>query len=79
MSVVYNFWLRAPRKGWRNDGGPVPRGFRGRVKRPTASKSVIIDNPLQKVRKGHWIVMVGKQPYAFSPAEMHLLYSRVPL
>lgn len=79
MSVVYNMWLKTPRKAWRNDGEPVPYGFRAHVKRPTGSKFVVIDNPRQKVRKGHWIVMVGAQPYGFSPAEMRQLYSRVPL
>lgn len=82
MSVVYNFWLREPRKGWRNDGGPIPRGFRTHVKRgPLGSKrqSVIIDNPRQTVRKGHWVVMVGEQAFVFSPADMRRLYSRVPL
>lgn len=79
MSVVYKMWLREPRKAWRNDGERVPIGFRGRVKRPTGSKYVMIDNPHQKVRKGYWIVLVGGQAYGFSPADMRRLYSRVPL
>lgn len=79
MSIVYKVWLREPRKAWRNDGDPVPIGFRGRVKRPTGSKYVVIDNPFQKVRKGHWVVLAGGGIFGFSPSEMQRLYSRVPL
>jgi hypothetical protein len=79
MSIVYKIWLREPRKAWRNDGERVPVGFRAMVKRPTGKKYVVIDNPRQVVRKGHWVVRVGGTAYGFSPAEMRRLYSRVPL
>lgn len=75
---VVKFWLKEPRKGWRNDGGPIPRQFRGRCRRRD-SKTVIIANPFQKVRVGHWIVSAGAQLYGFSPADVWRLYSRVPL
>ena len=39
---VWDVWLREPRKAWRNDGGPVPRGMRSRVKRPDNGHSVVI-------------------------------------
>ncbi len=72
-------WLREPRKGWRNDGGPIPYGLRSRVKRNGKSATVVIDNPNQRVRIGHWVVVAGGTLFAFSPTQMNRLYSRVPL
>jgi hypothetical protein len=75
-----NLWLREPRKGWRNDGGPIPYRLRGRLKRDNPrSGTVIIDNPFQRVRVGHWIVLAGHDLFAFSPDQMKRLYSRMPL
>lgn len=78
MTNLTKFWLREPRLGWRNDGGEIPYRLRGRCRR-RAGKTVIIDNPFQMVRVGHWIVQAGSGLFAFSPAEMKRLYSRVPL
>jgi hypothetical protein len=80
MAGIIKLWLREPRRAWKNDGGPIPYGMRSRVKRRgIKSHTVTIDNPLQRVRRGHWVVFAGSQPYSFSPAEMRHLYSRVPL
>lgn len=78
MSKMVKVWLREPRYAWRNDGGEIPRRLRGRCGRH-GKKTVVIDNPNMKVRGGHWIVAVGPALYAFSPADMQRLYSRVPL
>lgn len=72
-------WLRQPRYAWRNDGGEIPRRFRGRCRRNGTVKTVVIAAPLQRVPVGWWIVQSGSQIYGFSPADMHRLYSRVPL
>lgn len=70
-------WLRKPRFGWRNDGGPIPYRFRGRVKRRNPrSKTVTIDNPMRKVRVGHWVVCAGGDYFGFSPADINTLYIR---
>lgn len=80
MSVIYNVWLREPRKAWRNDGEPIPRGMRGKVTRTgIKSHSVKIKDGGQLVRRGHWVVVAGGQAFCFSPADMRRLYSRVPL
>ena len=80
MSPVIKLWLREPRRAWRNGGGPVPRGFRSKLKRVGIKRrTLVIDNPRQAVRRGHWVVRVGGAVYTFSPAEMRRLYSRVPL
>lgn len=76
---LMKFWLREPRKGWRNDGGPIPYGLRSHARRRDGSKTVIIACPFQRVRVGHWIVLAGNQAFQFSPADMKRLYSRVPL
>lgn len=78
MAGIIKVWLKTPRLAWKNDGGPIPYGMRGRVKRPSKSHTVVIENPRQLVRRGHWVVRVGGQAFAFSPAEMRWLYSRVP-
>jgi hypothetical protein len=57
-----------------------PDGRRGKVKRSGLKQhTVIIDNPYQRVRRGHWVVIAAGQAFGFSPAEMRHLYSRVPL
>lgn len=78
MAGVIKLWLREPRKAWRNDGGPIPRQFRGRCSRDK-TKTVTIHCPLHKVRVGHWVVQAGSQLFGFSPAQMRKLYSRTPL
>lgn len=78
MTKAIKLWLRTPRRAWRNDGGEIPREFRGRCRRWPGSKTVVIACPLQKVRVGHWIVAAGAELYAFSPSDVRQLYSRVP-
>lgn len=80
MGTVIKVWLRTPRRAWRNDGGPIPRGFRGAVKRRgTPKRPLLKTTRSQTVRKGHWVVIAGGDVFAFSPAQMRHLYSRVPL
>lgn len=74
-----NLYLREPRKGWRNDGGPIPYRLRGRLRRRGKSKTVIIDNPLQRVRVGHWVVLAGGDLFAFAPYQIARLYGLAPL
>lgn len=79
MSAIYKMWLREPRRAWRNDGDPIPRGMRGVVTRSgIKAHSVKLKRTGQLVRRGHWVVIAGGEAFAFSPAEMKLLYSRVP-
>lgn len=80
MSPVIKLWLREPRLAWKNDGGPIPRGFRSRLKRDGIKRhTVVIDNPRQRVRRGQWVVKAGGSVFCFSAAQMRRLYSRVPL
>lgn len=77
---VINVWLKTPRKAWRNDGGPVPRGFRGVCRwRGTPKRPLLKTDRSEVVRKGDWVVIAGGDVFAFSPAQMRQLYSRVPL
>lgn len=77
---IIKVWLREPRLAWKNDGGPVPRGMRSLVKRTgLRTHSLIIKSTGDRVRRGHWLVRVGGSAFAFSPADMKRLYSRVPL
>lgn len=80
MNPVIKVWLRTPRKAWRNDGGQIPRGFRGWVKRRgTPKRPLLKTTRSETVRKGHWVVIAGGDVFTFSSAEMRHLYSRVPL
>ncbi len=80
MGNVIKVWLRTPRRAWKNDGGPIPHGFRSFVKRRgTPKRPLLKTTRSQTVRKGHWVVVSGPDVFAFSPADMRLLYSRVPL
>lgn len=80
MAGIIKVWLREPRRAWKNDGGPIPHGIRGHLKKRGIRRQVLtIINPLQTVRRGHWVVVVGGQAFTFSSAEMRRLYSRVPL
>ena len=80
MTGIIKVWLREPRRAWKNNGGPIPLGMRSVVKRTgLRAHSVIIKTSGDRVRRGHWLVRVGGAAYAFSPAEMRQLYSRVPL
>lgn len=79
---VIKVWLREPRKAWRNDGGPIPRGFRCLVQRRYTGKQsrlVTVNSRCETVRKGHWVVNAGGIVYVFSSSDMRRLYSRVPL
>lgn len=69
-----NLYLQIPRKGWRNDGGPIPYRLRGRLIREGKSKTVITDNPLMRCRVGHWVVLTGGDLFVFSQAEIEHLY-----
>jgi len=80
MAGIIKVWLREPRRAWKNDGGAIPHGMRGQLKRRGIRRQVLwIINPPQPVRKGHWVVLAGGQAYTFSAAQMKRLYSRVPL
>jgi hypothetical protein len=77
---VIKVWLREPRKAWKNDGGPIPRGFRSRLKQLYTGKRMVVKTERSEtVRKGHWAVIAGGSIYSFSPEEMKRLYSRIPL
>jgi hypothetical protein len=78
MAKMTKVWLRTARFAWRNDGGEIPHRLRGRCRRH-GNSTVVIANPLQKVRKGHWIVDAGGQLFGFDRAAMDHLYSRVPV
>ena len=76
---VIKVWLRTPRLAWRNDGGPIPRGFRSLVKQRGGIKSRHLKTiSSETLRRGYWAVRVGGAIFVFSPAEMRHLYSRVP-
>jgi hypothetical protein len=80
MSMVFKVWLREPRLAWKNDGGPIPRGMRSRLEcTGIKAHSVKIKGTSERVPRGHYAVVAGEQTFAFSPAEMRRLYSRVPL
>lgn len=78
---VIKVWLREPRKAWRNDGRPIPHGFRGHVHQRWSGKRMrtVVVNPFQTVRRGYWVVLAGNQPFVFTGPQMKRLYSRVPL
>lgn len=77
---IIKVWQRQHRLAWRNDGGEIPRGMRGVVKRRGTPKRPLLKTTRSDVvRKGHWVVRTGNDVFAFSPAEMRYLYSRVPM
>ncbi len=79
--MVIKVWLRQPRFAFRNNGGPVPRGFRSGVEWTGIKRRKLVtrNSSRETARRGDWVVNVGGVFYIFSPAEMRRLYSRVPL
>lgn len=73
---LVKLWNRAPKYGWRNDGGPIPYKLRGRIRTERAgSRTVIIDCPYQRVPFGHWVVLgFGDELYGFDSQQVARLY-----
>lgn len=76
MTKPIKLWMREPRTAWQNDGGPIPRGFRGHLARD--AKGLWIINPLQRVGKWHWVVVSAGQAFAFPTSMIKRFYSRKP-